>query len=177
MVATDEAEQVEDMFTANCERRIAQKVIEILKSHPGSDIFELSDYMSPYKTTSAKMSEQNGLSHILDGLRVLGFITCTRDQFWLSYQRKQVLCLTRKISVKPKSQARYVVFECDSCGAAVGNRSSQRSAVCTSCNHKNMINYCKVVCRTNSLVLLQNAIQKSIISRLANKRKILYTRV
>ena len=165
------AEQVEDMFTANSERRIAQKVIETLKSHPGSDIFELSDYMSPYKTTSAKMSEQNGLSHILDGLRVLGFITCTRDHFWLSYQRKQVLCLTRKISLKPKSQARYVVFECDNCGAAVGSRSSQRSAVCTSCNHKNMINYCKVVCSTNSLLVLQKAIQKSKISRLTNKQK------
>jgi hypothetical protein len=165
------AEQVEDMFTANSERRIAQKVIEILKSHPGSDIFELSDYMSPYKTTRAKMSEQKGLSHILDGLRVLGFITCTRDHFWLSHQRKQVLCLTRKISIKPKSQASYVVFECESCGAAVGSRSYQRSAVCTSCNHKNMINYCKVVCRTNSLLVLQKAIQKSKISRLIIKMK------
>jgi hypothetical protein len=158
------AEQVEDMFTAYSVRRIAQKVIEILKSHPGSDIFELSDNMSPYKTTSAKMSEQNGLRHILDGLFVLGFITCARDHFWLSYQRKQVLCLTQKISTKPKSQARYVVFECDSCGAAVGSRSSQRSAVCTSCNHKNIINYCKVVCSTNSLLVLQKAIQKSKIS-------------
>ena len=165
------AEKVEDMFTANSERRIAQKVIETLKSHPGSDIFDLSDYMFPYKTTSAKMSEQKGLSHILDGLRVLGFITCTRDHFRLSYQRKQVLCLTQKISTKPKSQGRYVVFECDSCGAAVGSRSYQRSAVCTSCNHKNMINYSKVVCSTNSLLALQKAIQKSKISRLASKEK------
>jgi len=165
------AEQVEDMFTANSERRIAHKIIETLKSHPGSDIFELSDYISPYKTTSAKMSEQNGLNHILDGLRALGFITCTKDHFWLSYQRKQVLRLTRKISIKPKSQARYIVFECDSCGAAVGSRSSQRSAVCPSCNHKNMINFCKILCRTNSLLELQKTIQKSKISRLTNKQK------
>jgi hypothetical protein len=54
------AEQVEDMFTAISERRIAQKVIETLKSQAVSDIFELSDYMSSYKKTSAKMSEQNG---------------------------------------------------------------------------------------------------------------------
>ena len=160
------------MFTANSERRIAQKVIETLKSHPGSDISELSDYISPCKTTSAKMSEQNGLNHILDGLRALGFITCTKDHFWLSYQRQQVLCLTRRISIKPNSQARYIVFECDRCGAAVGSRSSQRSAVCTSCNHTNMINYSKVVCSTNSLLLLQKAIQKSKISRLTfNKQK------
>jgi hypothetical protein len=165
------AEQVEDMFTANSERRIAQKVIETLKSHPGSDIFELSDYMFPYKATSAKMSEQNGLRYILDGLFVLGFITCTRDHFWLSYQRKQVLCLAQQTSTKPKSQVRYVVFECDSCGAAVGSRSSQRSAVCTSCNHKNIINYCKVVCSTNSLLVLQKTIQKSKISRLTNTQK------
>ncbi len=82
-------EQVEDMFIANSERRIAQKVIETLKSHPGSDIFDLSDYMSPYKTTSAKISEQYGLNHILDGLRALGFITCTRDHFWLSTRKNK----------------------------------------------------------------------------------------
>ena len=164
------AEQVEDMFTAISERRIAQKVIETLKSHAVSDIFELSDYMSSYKKTSAKMSEQNG-STTSNGLRVLGFITCTRDQFWIRNQRQIGLCLTRKFSLKPISQARYVVFECDSCGAAVGSRSSQRLAVCTSCNHKNMINYSKVVCNTNSLLVLQKAIQKSNISRLTSRQK------
>jgi hypothetical protein len=54
------AEQVEDMFTANSERRIAQKVIETLKSHPGSDIFELSDYMFPYKATVLKCQNKMG---------------------------------------------------------------------------------------------------------------------
>jgi hypothetical protein len=165
------AEQVEEMFVAKSERRIAQKVIETLKSHPGSNIFELSDYMSPYKTTSAKMSEQNGLRHILDGLRVLAFITCTRDNFWLKYQTQKVYCLTRKINAKPKLHTRYDVFECDSCGAPIGSRSSQRTAVCTSCNYKNIINYCKVVCNTNSLPQLQKAIQKSKISILTNNQK------
>lgn len=72
-------------------------------------------------------TERIRLGHILDGLRALGVISCTMDQFSLSFESQglasQVYCLKPKKRNLPlqRRQTRYVVFVCGNCGAAVGS--------------------------------------------------------
>jgi DNA-directed RNA polymerase subunit RPC12/RpoP len=174
-----EIEQLNEMFPSKSEQRIAQKVVETLGKSPDSDALEISELMSPNKSSNARTAECNGLGHILDGLRALGVISCTMDHFRLSSKSKGVA--NHFYGSKPKKhnsplqrgQIRYVVFICEKCGAAVGSRSSQRSAICKTCNHKNVLDgEHKVLLKTNSFLELQAAIQQAKIERASNKVEI-----
>ncbi len=172
-----EVEQIIEMFPSKNEQRIAQRIIETLKVCPDSNAIQISDTISPNKSASARMAECKGLSHILDGLRALGVISRTVDNFSLIFEKEAAAsrffdsrkAKTRYAPVK-RGQTQYVVFVCENCGTAVGSHSYQRSATCKTCNHKNKIdNEHKVLLRTNSFLELQSAIQQAKYQKAANK--------
>ena len=156
------------MFPSKSEQRIAQRVIENLRVYPDSNVMQISSAISPNKSESARAADCNGLYHILDGLRALGAITCTSDNFTLNSKNKAKVSLIYG-SKKPntqrfpaKRQTRYIVFVCDNCEAAIGTRSSHKSVTCKTCNRRNKIdNAHKVLLRTNSFLELQAAIQQA----------------
>jgi hypothetical protein len=163
-----EAEKIIEMFPSKSEQRIAQRVIENLKGYPDSNTMQISEAISPNKSEKARAADFNGLYHILDGLRALGAITCTSDSFSLNSKNETSICLLHG-SKKPdaqhapvKRQTQYLIFVCDNCGAAIGTRSSQKSATCKTCNRRNKIdNEHKVLLRTNSSLDLKAAIQQA----------------
>jgi len=162
-----EAEKIIEMFPSRSEQRIAQRVIENLKVYPESNAMQISSAISPNKSESARAADCNGLYHILDGLRALGAVTCTSDNFTLNSKNKAKVSLiygSKKPNTKRflvKRQARYIVFVCDNCGATIGTRSLQKSATCKTCNHRNKIdNEHKVLLKTNGLFEMQAAIQQ-----------------
>jgi hypothetical protein len=163
-----EAEKIIEMFPSKSEQRIAQRVIENLKVYPDINAMQISQAISPNKTASARMADCNGLYHILDGLRALGAITCTADNFSLNSKNEasvSLICGSNKPNAHSPlvtGQARYVVFVCDNCGAAIGTRSSQMSTTCKTCNQRNKIdNEHKVLLKTNSYLELLAAIQQA----------------
>jgi len=163
-----EAQKIIEMFPSKSERRIAQKVIENLKVYPDSNTMQISEAISPNKSENARAANFNGLYHILDGLRALGAITCTSDNFNLNSKNETSISLLHG-SKKPnaqrapvKRQTQYLIFVCDNCGAAIGTRSSQKSATCKTCNRRNKIdNEHKILLTTNSSLDLKAAIQQT----------------
>ena len=172
-----EVKQIIEMFPSRNEQRIAKRIIDTLKVRPDSNAMQISDAISPNKSANARVAECKGLSRILDGLRALGIISCTIDNFSLSFEKEAAAshffnshkAKTRYAPVT-RGQMQYVVFVCENCGAAVGSRSYQRSAACKTCNHKNKIgNEHKVLLRTNSFLELQSAIQQAKYQKASNK--------
>ena len=155
------------MFPSKSEQRMAQRVLETLKKQPDSNAVQISDLMSPRKSPNAKIAESHGLYHILDGLRALGLVTCIIDNFSLSLENEAAASLIYGLQTKThnpptNAQARYVVFVCEKCGAATGTRSSQKSATCKTCNHRNNLgDEHEVLLRTNNAHELQSAIQQT----------------
>lgn len=176
MAANMNIEQIQEMFPSKNEQKIAQKILETIKNSPDCSTLKIANQMFPYKSANAKKADSNGLYRILDGLRALGLITYRidplettflgKDHFSLSLEGKTTLRLIYGTH-KPKSprqtmQAQYIVFVCQNCGAPVGGRSSQRSATCKNCNHKNnLYEEHKVLLTTNSVLELQEAIQRA----------------
>ncbi len=170
-------EQVEEMFPSKGEQRIAQRLIETLKNCPDINVEKIAELMFPHKLPSAKIEVSNGLYHILDGLRALGIITCTLDNFILSPKNKAAQSIfpgsdkAKNRNLPLKGQSRYVLFLCETCGAAVGSRGSQKSSTCKTCNHINNVDGDNnVLLRTNSFLELQEAIQQAKIESF-NKKK------
>jgi hypothetical protein len=162
-----EAEKIIEMFPSKSEQRIAQRVIENLRVYPDSNAMQISTAISPNKSESTRAADCNGLYHILDGLRALGAITYTSDYFNLNSENKASVILvygSKKSNAQGspvKKQARYVVFECENCGAAIGTRSSQMSVTCKTCNRRNKIDdEHKVLLKTNGFLEMQVAIQQ-----------------
>ena len=181
------AEQIQEMFPAKNEQIAAQRIIETLKNLPDSNALQISDLMSPQKSPSARIADSNGLYHVLKGLQALGAVTCRinpigasfliQDHFSLNLASEKALsALQRLDEAKRRSpigsgQARYILFVCSNCGAVIGARSSQKSATCTICNHRNKIGEaCNVLLRTDSCLELQSAIQQAKKHRLSSNK-------
>ena len=167
---------IEEMFPTKPEQTMAQRIIEVLQKYPDSNVIEMGEHLWKQKTASAKASANPSLYMMMKNLQSLSIVVCRiepfkpdpyqKDHFTLTSSAEAALNALYSLHKAPPYKpgvsrgARYIVFLCGKCGAAVGARNSQKSASCTRCNYKNPIDEkLKVLLKTDNMYEMQSAIQ------------------
>ena len=165
---------IEEMFPTKPEQRLAQRIIEVLQRYPDIPVAQIKEHLLQRKT----IGHDQMLYQMMKNLQSLNIVSCSarspaggeysfieKDYFTLTPKAEDALSalynLHKAAPYKPPISrgARYIVFLCGKCGAAVGARNSQKSASCTRCNYKNPIDEkLEVLLKTNNMYEMQSAI-------------------
>jgi DNA-directed RNA polymerase subunit RPC12/RpoP len=166
--------RVEEMFPTKPEQIMVQRIIEVLQKYPDSNIIEIGKHLWLKDTVTPNLM----LYQAMKNLQSLNIVSCRIkrtnmseemfriDYFTLTSKAEEDLIKLRSLHKAPPYKPRdsrgprYIVFLCGKCGAAVGARSSQKSASCTRCNYKNLIDEkLKVLLKTDNAYEMQSTIQ------------------
>jgi hypothetical protein len=171
---------IEEIFSLTYQQTMAQRIILVLKDHPQSNAIQVVQHI----WGSDKRSNCPGVLYLMDALHGLGAVTCEvikrdpryrsrfyNDYFTLTDKAEAVLSQLRaKHEASPykplaENASRFTVFRCGNCKRVTGTQNNgnapQKSAVCTYCNHKNLLESVEVLLRTNNAAEMQSALQNA----------------
>lgn len=170
---------IEETFPTTSQQTMAQRIIQVLKNHPKSNSVQIVKYI----WGKDKQFNCEGILYLLDGLQGLNAVTCEvikrnpkeRSRFFIDYftLTGNAEVVLNQLSAMHKAPPynpldgnvfRYFVFRCGNCKYVIGtriNRNGQKSATCTYCNHKNLLDSVEVLLRTNDMYEMQSALQNA----------------